>query len=371
MDNLEIRVAVVGAFETVFDLPNGSPPFGTPSADLEQTTVRAQPDMPLREVLRRACDQLGITLTTMAREAEESYLRDEGIEAGELHVADKLVYIAFRRSDDDDVLEAGEFRTLRRDQRMTSTVAIVRDAEGRAVWKRPGLEATMAQLLDAAAVGLVEGDPLQPYLIPSIPQGDPGLLGEWKAFAESLRVLWVVIEAMAAVGGALQLLELLKNRRSTRVPEIVEKEAPGWTERGAAPADFFRFLIAKPRSSTEVASLLGCSVAEVQALLWGLGFAYDDDAGQWRYGGDTAARFLGKDVDWSFADLFIGQDGQDRFREFVAQRLARVLETGTVPTHEETERDISARRKLWFEELEEEPAPRRGFLRHRLGRRQD
>jgi hypothetical protein len=68
----------------------------------------------------------------------------------------------------------------------------------------------------------------------------------------------------------------------------------GWELRLARPQDLFEYLSARPRTTAEVASLLGCSDPEAGALLWGLGFAHDGRV--WTSAGDEAARVLSDSI---------------------------------------------------------------------------
>jgi hypothetical protein len=228
----------------------------------------------------------------------------------------------------------------------------------------------MAELVDAADAGLLDGNPLQPYLIPSMPQGDVGVLGEWVEFSQTLKVLWDVVEVAATAGGAVAFAELLSRlrRRRSEVPSIVDRNASGWAERGAAPADLVRFLASADRTSGEIAALLGCSNVEAEALLWGMGLAFDPASRYWRYKGDSLARMVADDVDLSFADVFKGPGGRDRYKDFATRRVEKLLNTGKPPTTEEAKQDIAERTSRDLAHMAE-AASLRQRLRRRFRRR--
>jgi len=352
MESIEVQVGLLPAFEAVFDVKDGSARIGSAWGDLKHVTIATDPEDTFRDVMRKACDSLGVTLTSMAREAEASIQKFNGQEVHDVHAADKLVFAAFRCADDDVVVHGGEFPVLKRDQRIASTEFIVRNEEGLIVWRRPGLDASMAELIDASSHGLIEGDPEMAYLNPTIPQGDFGSLGEWRSFIQALEILWDVVSVASVVGGATALTEqarrLLK-QRSQETPEVVRHHSKAWSERGASPGDLFRFLISKPRSSEEIAALVGCSDSEAQALLWGLGFVLEESSSLWIYRGDPLAQFLGDSIDFSFADIFNGEEGQARFRDFVERRVGSYVSSGESPSKEDTEADIDERRRSVYE----------------------
>jgi hypothetical protein len=233
MPDVQMTVAVTRPFPLLFEVPD-APSDDAPWDELPQTTVAATPDERLRDVLRRAADRIGVRLTADAMDAHRRGADESVGSFPSEHAAHHLVYVGFWRPDDDDLIDAGEGAPAmrRRLVRLETTVLIVRDDAGRAVWRRPGLDATVAELLDAHAAGLLEGDPLRPYLIPSTPQGEPAaMVGEWVRFVESLRVLWHVAEALATVGGAWAFVELLKAARKRRQPatlQAIERHAADW-----------------------------------------------------------------------------------------------------------------------------------------------
>ncbi len=350
MDNLRVTVAVTSPFTPVFEILGGGPPSEAKWEDLAKVEVTATRGESLREVLRRASDMLGLAVTADARQLEEQYAHEHG-RRPRLHVADWLVYAEFRHNDD-DVLEQYERGSVRRrETRLTRTVLVVRDEFGRAVWRRPGLDATIGELIDAARAGLMEGDPLQPYLIPAIPQGDVGSVGEWIEMIRALEVLWEVVEHAATAGGAWGFVEALRalRRRREGVAEVVRRRANQWSERGAAPADLIVFLRSRQRRTEEISGLLGCSDAEAEAVLWGTGFSFDGASGTWRYKDEPQARLIADDVDHCSANVFTGDDGRERLRDFATERLRHFLVTGEPPSAQDTTSDLRMRTDRWWD----------------------
>jgi hypothetical protein len=229
---------------------------------------------------------------------------------------------------------------------------VVRNADGHAVWKRPPFEATVAELIDAQSAGLIDGDPLQIYLVPSIPQGAFGIGGEWNLFIEHLKTLWDVASAASTLGGAASAAILVKEvvkRRSKQATETIEQRSPDWTERGGAPGDLVNLLAARPRTTDEIASLLGCPSDEAEAILWAFGFTFDQSSRRWARGGDKAAQFIADDIELSFTDVLAWPDAEGRYREVAEKRFRELAEQGKAVPAEE---DRAAMRDRYFKRHE-------------------
>jgi hypothetical protein len=305
---LKLEVAVTQPFEVVFEVTAGQPRYSAPWNDLPRSIVEIDPSRSLRDAMRRACDELGVRLTADVLEADAQYHQEEGLPPASSHAADKLVYVDFWRPGDDDVVDASvDPPTLGRHTRRLAIAVIVRDSSGRAVWRKPGLDASLAELVDAATVGLIDGDPLRPYLHPSIPQGDIGAFSEWLTFANALKVIggaYLVVSVASAVEGTVALVQRVRKRGTQVVDasQAIEANVAIWTERGAAPADLLHMLARRARTTDEIAALLGCSSREAEALLWGLGFHHLSAERVWVYAGDPVAKLLADDIDLTFAD---------------------------------------------------------------------
>ena len=282
--SLTVRVLGTPPGQGLFEYASGAPDWHAPSGELPHVTVRAAPRDSLRNVLTRGAEALGVTLTPMADRAHASNREGDGTLSPAETVVEMIAYAAFYRADDDEPGDGTE-GVIRRDSRSRKhTVLIVRDPAGHAVWRRPPFDATMAELIDAHEAGLLEGDPLRPYLVLVIPQGVTGLPGEWPQLQQQLEAAWHLSGIAAQIAGALSFIEVVRRfiqRRSGKAAEVVAKNSSDWAQRGAAPADLRELLASKPRSSAEIAALLGCSESETEAILWALGFSPRAQDGAW------------------------------------------------------------------------------------------
>lgn len=341
-----LTVAVLPPFPLVFRIDGPVPRQDDPWELLPKVRVVGDQDETLRAILRRACHAAGVRLDDEFIEAADRIRRDERREPTEHDVADQLVYVLLRLPDDDVVeQDTTDYSILRRGTRPRSIGVVVRDACARAVWRRPGLDATLSELLDASTAGLIDGDPLQPYLIPSIPQGDVGGLDRWITFTHALEAFWSVLTAAGAIEGALALRDRLRElrRRRAMTAKTVSVHAADWKTRGAAPSDLLKLLAARERPTQEVAALLGCSDPEAEALLWGLGFAHDDEHGTWRHRSDAAAALIADDVDLAFMDSVAVLDDFAGLTEVTTERLQSFLDNGQAPDIEEARERLSRR----------------------------
>lgn len=334
---LELEVAVTPPFEPVFEIVGRQPRYEAPWDELPRVIVGIEPSRSLRDAMRVACDELGVRLTADAIAANARYQQDAGLSPASSHAADMLVYVDFWRAGDDDIVDATvDPPILGRHTRRPAIDVVVRDSSGRAVWRKPGLDARLGELVDAATVGLIDGDPLRAYLHPSMPQGDIGALSEWLTFANALKVIggaYLVADAASAVEGTLALLQRVRDRgaRVAEAAQAVDASASAWTERGAAPADLLRMLAQRPRSTDEIAALLGCGPSEAEALLWGLGFHHRPDEHVWVHAGDPLAKLLAADVELSFADAVVVLDRKELLEEIVNSRIDEFVANGKAP----------------------------------------
>jgi hypothetical protein len=276
-------VAGTPAGQGIFQYDKGGPDWHAPWADLPKAELVVTPDESLRRVLTRAAEELGVSLTAGAARAHEHNRPSGSAPSGPEAVIETTAYVAFHRPDDDDPPEVPEGMARRDERSRKHTVLVVRDGEGRAVWRRPPLDATIGELLDAGEAGLLEGDPLELYLVLSIPQGGIGGYAEWQQLQQALEAAWhlrglfgELITYLSFIGAVSRWAK----RRSNKGAEAVERHSADWARRGAAPADLENLLAARPRGSTEVAALLGCSREEAEAILWALGFVPRKD-GTW------------------------------------------------------------------------------------------
>jgi hypothetical protein len=281
----KLRIVVAGtATGPTFAYKGTEPSPGASWPELPKATILTDPGETLGSVLGRAADELGVIVPPEVLRIHANIRAQEGKPpqpaAG---VAEGLYYAAFHRPDDDEPPEVPEGMARRDERSRKHTVLVVRDSDGHALWRRPPFTVTMGELVDAHAVGLLEGDPLEPYLVLTIPQGGIGGYAEWQQLQQALEAAWhlrglfgELITYLSFFGAVSRWVK----RRSNKGAEVVEKHSTDWARRGAAPADLENLLAARPRRSSEIAALLGCSTEEAEAILWALGFVPRKD-GTW------------------------------------------------------------------------------------------
>jgi hypothetical protein len=160
------------------------------------------------------------------------------------------------------------------------------EASGLARWDVHPLDARIEDLVRAGDAGLVDGDTRRPYLILAVPGGDLGAFSStWSALEEALSVVWAVVSAAGTAYTGAQVIGAIRARLGG-ARKVIGSHGAEWARRGGRPSDLSAILAARPRSAAEGASLLGCSVAEAEALLWGLGFEPGKD-GRWHPVGDS------------------------------------------------------------------------------------
>lgn len=339
-----VTVAATHPFAPVFEIGRDAPAQGADWAGLPKTTVHAQRDETLRDILRTAGRKLEVSVSREVVQMDAGFRAEQGIPARSSDIGDWLVFVGFRREDDDDIAAEYDGIKIRNwNSRINQRVVVVRDEKGRATWRRPPFDATIGELLDAREAGLIDGDPRQVYLVPSIPQGAFGLGGEWQHFVDNLKILWEVTDAIARVGGAASAvywLKTLTERRSKGAEEAIEAHGAEWTERGAAPADVVNLLAARPRTKEEIAALLGCTDNEAEAVLWTLGCTYDKATNLWNPRGDPVAELIADDISLGFTDILASRELDEKFKTMIDSRLRRFLETGEMPSLEDDRREL-------------------------------
>jgi hypothetical protein len=260
-------------------------------SELPRTTVLAAEHESLRAVLGRAGDSLGVGLLQRERATSrmgrgrlgrgrppswEQVTSDPRNRDPHGRFEEYLRLAAFVRPGDEDKGPA----VVRHKGLHLRRVATV-GTEGLVRWDKPPLEAAIGELARAGEAGLLDGDPLRPYLIVAVPAGDLGVIGtSWDAFEDAFQIVWAAISAIGTAYSASQAMRAIKDRL-TGAKRVLDARRTEWAARGGRPSDLPDVLGAKPRFPVEVAALLGCSESEAEALMWGFGFHAGPD-GRWR-----------------------------------------------------------------------------------------
>jgi hypothetical protein len=299
---LTVSVALLSTetFGPFWVRPSARVPHGTLFSELPSTKVEAAEDESLRAVLGRAGESIGVQAMDM--DVASALMNKRRLFAGKRtwqdvksdprtrdpgsRFEDTLYFAAFFQSGDDDGVPAVITNKRLNLRRLT----VVSD-EGAARWNVKPLDATLAELVRAADAGFLQGDPLRPYLVLSLPGGDPGSLGaDWSVFLDALKIF---AQAVIDIGSAWAGFEALKavKARFQSAQTVVEERHSDWATRGARPRDLEEIFAAQPRQAEEVATLLKCPIGEAESLLWGMGFVLGED-GLWRAGDDSPTRVL-------------------------------------------------------------------------------
>jgi hypothetical protein len=196
---------------------------------------------------------------------------------------------------------------------------------------------TISDLLQAAEAGVVEGDPLRPYLIIEPGWGDMPP-PDWPTVLAGLEVVWDVLERVAVVGGVWAFAEQIRQRLRDRIEAgkgAAEKHRE-WAQRGIRPYQFAALIRTRNWKTEELAKLLGCSDSEAEAVLWILGFSYDEDNNAWISSGDIEASVI-QAINDQIA--IASHRGGRNWKEDLRQRVIQLLETGESPPVDAPEPD--------------------------------
>lgn len=217
------------------------------------------------------------------------------------------------------------------------------DRHGRAVFGVHDLRTvTYAQLLQSSAAGVLDGDPLRPYLIVEAGYGDVPP-PDWPTFAAAFEVASDVVRTMAEVGGAIALGKLVLDSVRERVDrgrEALQEHWTDWTQRSQRPDQFATLLQTGVWTAQELAAVLDCEPSEAQAIAWALGFVYEEAEQRWVPGADEASRVLLhlREDAWLVTQQ-LHEDWEPMFRA----RVVEYVETGEPPSNDAVERHLEER----------------------------
>jgi hypothetical protein len=201
------------------------------------------------------------------------------------------------------------------------------DERGRATWHHRIMDVSLKDLRRAAAVDLLQGDSLRPYLIPQIPQGDFGTAGEWQNFLSLLKWGWSHLIELGGAYGGVQALRSIRDRLRTE-EETVDRHADQWRSRDALPPDIRLLLLTRAWTTAEAARLLGCPEEDASAVLWGMGFVFDEETSTWSPGPDPESRFVASTV---LVMLLSGASLEaEEVRTLIAERTFEFAKRGDV-----------------------------------------
>lgn len=271
---------------SIYDLP------GIDGRPYSPVTVRAAESDTLAEVLDRAAIRSGLSELN-----------------GNL-VSDSLVWIRFRESEDDRFA----YNRLLWAQQLT-----IVDGDGKVRLARKLSQVLVRDLLRTAEADLIDGDPLQPYLIATIPQGGLEPWGlDWSDLIGGLTLFWAVLGAMDTLDGAASLVTRLRGRLRRAPTVLAEKQLRS----GGTPELLSDVLHHRPILPAQAAEWLDCTVEDVEALLLALGL---DDRGDGLWAPETSdeARLMSEVV----LEL---RDARTRYesRDQLPDRLQHLIETG-------------------------------------------
>jgi hypothetical protein len=286
-----------------------------PYRDRPKIETIASPQDTLGHVLRVAMDELHVPPARWVDEFGEQAMEDP--------FPHGLPFVAFYKPEDEERF-VGPFE---------SSVPIL-DARQRVIFSAYNFdEITFAQLIEAADATALDGDPLRPWLILHHQVGN-GLLADWGTLVNLWDLAWYVLDHIDTLlgvgGGAYAAKHAIIDRLRARTKggrDAAARRGRQWIEeQSASPSEIAAFLARVPRTTEQVAGLLGCTDVEAEAILWAFGLARDPDSGLWKPGEDEEAKMLRGNV-----DLIINAYNEAEFAERVRQRVERLLETGETP----------------------------------------
>jgi hypothetical protein len=202
------------------------------------------------------------------------------------------------------------------------------DQQGRAHWNRKSDEIPFGDLVRAGDAGLLNGDPLRPYLVLSLPQGGGGVLTDaWNV----LQTVWTI---MGGLTGTIAFAKLTATQTS-RLKEmlqrgsVVHKKAEDWTSRGGGPYEIRKTIERHPWAPDDMRALLDVDTDdEAVAVLELFGAARNDD-GTYSLA-DTAEASLLRVVEDEALQLarFGYRELSEADKKMVQERLRIIFETG-------------------------------------------
>ena len=260
---MEVTVALIGNPAKAGELDEDEWNSGKPFADRPTVRIAARTDETLAVVMRRAVEHFN------ARYQDGHSFWP--------------AFISFYDPRDD----WGYSWNLR------TTLDVV-DSTGKAIWNRHWYEVKVGDLLLAAESGLLREDPSRWYLVLVQPMGN-GFFTDWSSVVAAWFIFEKLLSFLADAHGTSAAISNLLSKfrqRAGDFPELLDRHAVDWTDRGAAPPDLQRLMYFDSWDASSLSRLLGCSMNEVEAILWAHGYTYDIVDGVWRRSQTPESAFL-------------------------------------------------------------------------------
>ncbi len=218
----KVTVAPI-TFEDVFFRPPFESPLELPYSARPKVDIEVATGETVKSVLERAIRELDVTV------AQLDYVE-------RFPPADNLSFVAFYdRADESGFGEGRRFGHL-------GDLTTV-DSSGRAEWNQSFESVAYDELISTADTGLLDGDPLRPYLILNSPEGN-GVLLSWEGLLAAFLVIKGALSVASDLEGALQFKARLRDRlrRADQAHDAVEQHREGWAMRGARTDNFKEML---------------------------------------------------------------------------------------------------------------------------------
>ncbi len=311
---LNVTVGLVAGGFPELRPPHGQQGADVPYRDRMKVELTVDEETTLYEVFEQALDEFNVEYTDEWRDMDRP--------------VEQVHFVAFYEPED----EGGN--TVQQRWTYAHNLVVVTDDQ-RIRWHVPLEEARLADLVRAAEHGLVDGDPLRPYIVLQPPAGN-GLLFVWAMFTTALSIA-------ANIEGTIQGIERIK-RKLAAGKKVIDEHFLDWSERGGDPLAVAATLRRQPWKTDELALLLGVQPIEVEPLMELYGFARNDE-GLWLSSEEEEARLLRLLEDDALIAFRSGA-GEVEFRN----RAQHLLTTG-----EQAEKpwERASSEELDFEDLDE------------------
>jgi len=287
-----------------------------PYADRRTVSLDVDDDDRIIDVMAEAAKQLGV---------------HRGIEY-------EPTYIGFFRPEDESAAPP-----------VFSSLLPLVETGGRVRWTWNAREVTYGQIVEAAEIGAIYGDPERMHFA-MVPMVGNGVLPDWGLLVNAYEALKLALEHVELVVAGIEGTRLgaaafrrLK-QRSEKTPAALKKHSQSWRARGGDPHALEEWLDQRPWDSGKLASFLDSTVDEAESVLWAFGFGESAD-GLWRRNTDETARFM---ADVNQMVIKTGQQAspEELCREF-EQRATGLIETGQAPP-------LDWEKLEWLRRLDEE-----------------